>query len=161
LNAKTIPTRSIPTISSNKKFEMGSIRVYFLKIWVEKRDLMGENASVCKKSTRFRMNNTRFCKKYSNPEQGTKKNDAKEAAKRSTNPTHGINPAPQQINYFIIQCYSCGQLLLAKAGQKTKACTYCGARLNLSHVKILSRARTAKEASEIIKALKREQVKNE
>jgi len=72
----------------------------------------------------------------------------------------GTNPAPQQFNYFIVQCYSCGQLLLAKAGQKSKVCTYCGARLKLNHVKILSRARTAREASEIVRALKREQVKN-
>jgi len=67
----------------------------------------------------------------------------------------GINPAPQQFNYLIVQCYSCGQLLLAKAGQKSKICTYCGARLKLNRVKILSRARTAREASEIVRALKR------
>lgn len=64
-----------------------------------------------------------------------------------------------QYNYLIIQCYSCGQLLLAKAGQKTKVCTYCGARLNLNRVKIVSRAETAKEASETVRALKKEKVK--
>ena len=114
---------------------------------MEQRDLKGENTS--------------FCKKYSNPEQSTEGNDAKGATKGPTNPTNGINPAPQQFNYLIIQCYSCGQLLLAKAGQKTKVCTYCGARLNLSRVKILSRVGTAREASETVRALKRKQVKKE
>ena len=109
----------------------------------------------------MKVENTSFCKKYSNPEQGTKRNDAKGAAKGPTNPTNGINPTPQQFNYLIIQCYSCGQLLLAKVGQKTKVCTYCGARLNLNRVKILSRAGTAREASETVRTLKRKQVKKE
>ena len=56
--------------------------------------------------------------------------------------------------YLIIQCYSCGKLLLAKGGQKTKLCTYCNTRLNLSRVKILARAPTARAASRLIIALK-------
>ena len=60
-----------------------------------------KNMSFCKKSKSFRMKNTRFCKKYSNPEQGIRRNDAKEVAKRPTNPTNGINPAPQQFNHLV------------------------------------------------------------
>lgn len=60
----------------------------------------------------------------------------------------------QQHPYLIIQCYSCGKLLLAKRGQKTKLCTYCNTRLNLFRVKILARAPTAVAASRIIIALK-------
>jgi hypothetical protein len=40
-------------------------------------------------------------------------------------------------------------------------CTYCGTRLNLNRVKIVSRAETAKKASETVRALKKEKVKKE
>ncbi|MDQ1280495.1 MAG: hypothetical protein QG670_1758 [Thermoproteota archaeon] len=56
--------------------------------------------------------------------------------------------------YMIIQCYSCGELLLAKGGQKTKLCTYCNTNLNLLRVRILARAPTARAASRIVIALK-------
>ncbi len=56
--------------------------------------------------------------------------------------------------YLIIQCYSCGQLLIAKSGQKKKLCTYCNTRLNVPRTKILTRAQTAKTASEIVMVLK-------
>ncbi|MCK5402922.1 DUF1922 domain-containing protein [Candidatus Bathyarchaeota archaeon] len=56
--------------------------------------------------------------------------------------------------YSIIQCYSCGHLLLSKIGQKTKKCPYCNIRLDLNKVKTLAQAKSASDASRMIIALK-------
>jgi len=76
----------------------------------------------------------------------------KETIRTMTSPV-GLNSAPQH-PYLIIQCYSCGKLLLARSGQKTKLCTYCNTRLNIFRVRVLARAPTAKAASRIVIALK-------
>ena len=65
-----------------------------------------------------------------------------------------VQDSIQQHQYLVIQCYSCGKLLLAKRGQKTKLCTYCNTRLNVLRVKILARAPTARAAFKIIIVLK-------
>ena len=69
-----------------------------------------------------------------------------------TNPKR-LNFASQH-HYLIIQCYSCGNLLLAKDEQKTKKCTYCSTKLNLGKVRVLAKAESATDASEAVKALK-------
>ncbi|RLI44405.1 hypothetical protein DRO61_12210 [Candidatus Bathyarchaeota archaeon] len=56
--------------------------------------------------------------------------------------------------YSIIQCYSCGHLLLSKSGQKTKRCSYCNIRLKINKVKILAQVKSASDASRTIIALK-------
>ena len=56
--------------------------------------------------------------------------------------------------YEILQCSSCGNILIAKKGQRTKLCTYCNTRLNLSKVKVLAEAPNSREASKIAIALK-------
>jgi DNA-directed RNA polymerase subunit RPC12/RpoP len=56
--------------------------------------------------------------------------------------------------YSIIQCYSCGNLLLSMDGQKTKQCPYCNVRLKVSKVKILAHVESATDASRTIIALK-------
>jgi len=56
--------------------------------------------------------------------------------------------------YMVIVCYRCGQLLLAKTGQKTKRCPYCDARLVLDKTKKVVHVKTAQKASSVIRALK-------
>lgn len=57
--------------------------------------------------------------------------------------------------YVVIACYKCGQLLLAKTDQRTRHCPYCEARLILDKTKRVASAKTAQEASVLIRALKR------
>jgi len=56
--------------------------------------------------------------------------------------------------HAIIVCYKCGQYLLAKAEQKTKQCPYCETKLVFDRTKIIASAKTAREASNLIRAMK-------
>jgi len=58
--------------------------------------------------------------------------------------------------YVVIFCYKCGQLLLANTNQKTRQCPYCETRLDLDKTKKVASAKTAQEASILIRALKKE-----
>jgi len=60
--------------------------------------------------------------------------------------------------YMVVICYKCGQLLLAKANQKTRRCPYCEARLVLDKTKKVAHAKTAQEASNLIRALKKKEI---
>ncbi|UCE15270.1 MAG: DUF1922 domain-containing protein [Candidatus Bathyarchaeota archaeon] len=57
--------------------------------------------------------------------------------------------------HMVIVCSKCGQLLLAKNTQKTRRCPHCEARLVLEKVKKVAHAKSASEASSLIRALKR------
>ena len=57
--------------------------------------------------------------------------------------------------FVIFLCYECGKLLIAKNHQSTKLCFYCGSCLKLSKIKKVANARTAQEASQLIRNLKR------
>jgi DNA-directed RNA polymerase subunit RPC12/RpoP len=59
--------------------------------------------------------------------------------------------------YMVVVCYGCGQLLLAKSGQKTRRCPYCDARLVLDKTKKVVHVKTAQKASSVIRALKRKE----
>ncbi len=56
--------------------------------------------------------------------------------------------------YVVITCHKCGQLLLAKTDQKTRQCPYCETRLILNKTKKVASAKTAQEASVLIRAMK-------
>jgi len=56
--------------------------------------------------------------------------------------------------YSIIVCHNCGRLLLAKDNQKTRHCPHCEIRINTNRVRIAATAKTAHEASELIRTLK-------
>lgn len=60
--------------------------------------------------------------------------------------------------YVVIVCYKCGQLLLAKTSQKTRRCPYCEAQLVLNKTKKIAHTKTAQEASNLIRALKRRKI---
>jgi len=55
---------------------------------------------------------------------------------------------------LIIVCSRCGGLLLSNADQKTKSCQYCGIRIIVEKAKKLASAKTALEASKILKKIK-------
>jgi len=59
--------------------------------------------------------------------------------------------------YSVILCYNCGQFLLAKTGQKTRRCPYCETRLVLDKAKKVAHTKTAQEASNTIRALKKKE----
>jgi DNA-directed RNA polymerase subunit RPC12/RpoP len=55
---------------------------------------------------------------------------------------------------FVIVCSRCGNLLLAKADQKTRTCPHCNFSIFVEKAKKLASANTANEASEILRSLK-------
>ena len=59
--------------------------------------------------------------------------------------------------YMVVVCYKCGQLLLAKTGQKTRRCPYCETRLVLDKTKKVTHVKTAQQASSVIRTLKRKE----
>jgi len=58
--------------------------------------------------------------------------------------------------YTVIVCYNCGRLLLAKAEQKTRQCPHCEARLLVEKTKRVAFAKSAREASRLLRAMKKE-----
>jgi DNA-directed RNA polymerase subunit RPC12/RpoP len=58
-------------------------------------------------------------------------------------------------SFVIIVCSRCGGLLAAKAEQKTRTCPYCGFKIVLYKSKHVAVANDAREASMILKRLKR------
>lgn len=58
-------------------------------------------------------------------------------------------------SFAIVVCSKCGGLLAAKAEQKTRICPYCGFKILLDKSKHVAVANNAREASMILKRLKR------
>ena len=56
----------------------------------------------------------------------------------------------------IVKCTQCGGLMLATNEQKTKACPYCGERVNLLKAQKMASAASSFEASIILRKLKSE-----
>jgi DNA-directed RNA polymerase subunit RPC12/RpoP len=54
----------------------------------------------------------------------------------------------------IIVCNRCGGLFLAADSQKTRTCPYCGTRVDVRRAKKVASAKTAFEASEMLRNLK-------
>ncbi|MCJ7634875.1 DUF1922 domain-containing protein [Candidatus Bathyarchaeota archaeon] len=57
--------------------------------------------------------------------------------------------------YVIVKCVRCSQPLIARAGQKTKSCTYCGRRLEVSKLRIFAKVDSSREATRLAIAMKR------
>ncbi|MGP3666897.1 MAG: DUF1922 domain-containing protein [Candidatus Bathyarchaeota archaeon] len=51
----------------------------------------------------------------------------------------------------MFKCSSCGKVNMAKAGQKSKYCVFCGLRNNLAKVRVLALASTLDEAKKKLK----------
>ncbi|MBX5328328.1 MAG: DUF1922 domain-containing protein [Candidatus Bathyarchaeota archaeon] len=56
--------------------------------------------------------------------------------------------------FLIVVCSKCGGFLLAKAAQKTRTCPYCGFKVELKKAKKVASAKTAYEASAILRKIK-------
>jgi DNA-directed RNA polymerase subunit RPC12/RpoP len=54
----------------------------------------------------------------------------------------------------IIECSQCGRLFIVAEEQKTRTCPYCGARVDTRKAKKVATAKTAFEASELLRDLK-------
>jgi len=61
---------------------------------------------------------------------------------------------PQMAPTIIVKCTRCGGLTLAANTQKTKRCPYCGANVNLQRAQHVAAAKTAMEASELLRKIK-------
>ncbi len=61
---------------------------------------------------------------------------------------------------LIVKCSKCAGLTLAAKAQKTKVCPYCGTQINLLKAQKMAYAKTAREASEILRKLKSTQKQN-
>jgi DNA-directed RNA polymerase subunit RPC12/RpoP len=57
---------------------------------------------------------------------------------------------------LVVVCSRCGGFLLAKAGQRTRTCAYCGFKVDLDKARKVASAETAQEASAILRKLKSE-----
>jgi len=64
---------------------------------------------------------------------------------------------PKMKATLIIKCPQCGRLMIAAQDQKSKACPYCGAHVQLLRAQKIASASNAFEASEILRKLKSEQ----
>lgn len=60
------------------------------------------------------------------------------------------------MGYIIFACPKCNTIRYAKEGQKTAKCLKCGCQMKIhpDKILILTRARDAREAVEMVKALK-------
>jgi predicted RNA-binding Zn-ribbon protein involved in translation (DUF1610 family) len=56
---------------------------------------------------------------------------------------------------LVIECPSCGGLLMAAEAQKTRTCPYCGAKIDLRRANRLAAAEDAFTASNILRELKK------
>ncbi len=56
---------------------------------------------------------------------------------------------------LVIECPSCGGLLMAAEDQKTRTCPYCGARIDVRRANKLAAAEDAFTASSILRELKK------
>ncbi len=57
-------------------------------------------------------------------------------------------------SYAVIVCGKCGGYSLAKMNQKTRTCPYCGSKITLEKARKVAVAKTAVEASDIIRRIK-------
>jgi DNA-directed RNA polymerase subunit RPC12/RpoP len=58
------------------------------------------------------------------------------------------------MSFQITVCSKCGGLIISKAEQKTKTCPYCGFKIYIYGARKIASAKSAYEASEILRRLK-------
>ena len=56
--------------------------------------------------------------------------------------------------YLIINCPSCGKIIMASTANRTKTCPHCGTKIQTHNAKILAKADSTQEALDIIQHLK-------
>ena len=58
------------------------------------------------------------------------------------------------VEYVVFVCVGCGRFLVAKVGQKSKRCNYCGMVVDLFRARRVASAGSAREASRVVRGLK-------
>jgi DNA-directed RNA polymerase subunit RPC12/RpoP len=56
--------------------------------------------------------------------------------------------------YLIINCPSCGKIIMASTANRTKTCPHCGSRVPIFSAKVLAKSESTQDALEIIQRLK-------
>ncbi len=56
--------------------------------------------------------------------------------------------------YLIVSCPKCGEYSAVREGSKTHTCPYCGYRMRIEEAGIIAKARSGREAREVILRLK-------
>lgn len=59
-----------------------------------------------------------------------------------------------EVSHVVFVCNGCGRFLIAKTGQKSKQCNYCGAVVDLWRAKKVRSAGSAREASKLVREFK-------
>lgn len=59
--------------------------------------------------------------------------------------------------YLIANCPSCGKIMMANTANRTRTCSHCGYKASLYGLRVLARAKTSQDATEIIQKLKEQQ----
>ena len=59
--------------------------------------------------------------------------------------------------YLIINCPSCGKIIMASTANRTKTCPHCGSKIQIFNAKILAKAKSTQDALEIIQHLKQKE----
>ena len=62
--------------------------------------------------------------------------------------------------YIIINCHSCGKIIMASTANRTKTCTHCGVKVDLQGARVLARSDTTTKALAIIQELKQRKSKD-
>jgi len=62
--------------------------------------------------------------------------------------------------YLVINCPSCGKIIMASTANMTRSCPHCSAKVDIRGAKVLARSRTTQEAVEIIQELKQRKSKD-
>lgn len=62
-------------------------------------------------------------------------------------------------SYAVVVCGKCGGYLLAKTDQKTRTCPYCGSKILLDKARKVTSAKTANEASALLRKIKEKAAK--
>jgi len=59
--------------------------------------------------------------------------------------------------YLIINCPSCGKIIMASTANRTKTCSHCGSKVQIYIAKTLAKAESTQDALEIIQYLKQKE----
>ena len=62
--------------------------------------------------------------------------------------------------YLVINCPSCGKIIMTSTANMTRSCPHCRAKIDVRSAKVLARSRTTQEAVEIIQELKQRKSKD-
>ena len=63
--------------------------------------------------------------------------------------------------YVVINCPTCGKIILANTADKTRLCPHCESKIPILGTRILARSRTTQEAVDIIQHLKSKKNKDD